>query len=69
MTNVAIRVKIESEVLGYHWPRLKLILEDSLASTVSHRQYEFYRHGDAINFQITLDELGIKYSVCDLLDD
>lgn len=69
MSRVTIRVQIESKVQGYNWPRLSSLIEDALASTVSHNQYEFYRYGDAVDFQITCDEMGIKYSVWDLSID
>lgn len=69
MSRIAIRVQIGTGVKPFHWPQLKALITDGVASTVGHQQYEFYTHGDAIGFQLTCDELGIKYKVDDLSDD
>jgi hypothetical protein len=69
MSKVAIRVRVNSETEGYIWQRLSLLITDGLAATTGVREYEFYTHGDAIGFQLTCDDLGVKYIVTDLSKD
>lgn len=65
MSKSVIKVKILSNVKGHQWHHLKSIIIDSLANNVGINEYEFYTYGDALNFQHTCDDFGVKYLATD----